>query len=487
MADPLKIHQAPAAPDRSARPHHHRRARSLWRFPTVAALLGVGLLFSFALATLSEQKNYAARLTQQTSAATLVAAGRAASDMAGVRAALDVLVDSIAATELRFSGVANGLAVPLALAMGQDLVLGAEIREAGGEVIARRGARAGAFPPASQLFADDALAREVVVHRPRPAATGSIIAVQRITADRAGRLVSVVLLVSLTELHLALPRDHEGDVGGMLLASTGGNILAARGAPFADIQVTDGPIFAALPDSYRTLLPGEVRGYRARVAGAGPERFFSYAAVAGWPLIVITASAPRFGWGLAGLIGSRLVSIVAPVAGTLLLFLLLVSARWASHRRQLSQAERNLRQSRAALRAIDAGVIIWEHGADTVYISSSWKRMLGYGRDDVGDQLEDWTNRIHYQDRPRALEGMQAVIDGSIDVHRHVIRMMSKDGGARQIAETISAVRGRATDPVTIVLTQVDMAALSERVGQKQAAPPSPAQTPKLPRQHKVA
>jgi len=480
VVDSIKTPLTRLEPDRNPRPRQRRRAPTLWRFSIIAALLGIGFLLSVAVAVQGERGGYSARLTQQTGAATLAAAGRTAADMAGVKAALDLLVASIAATELRFSGVANGLAAPLALAMDQDLVFAAEIREAGGEIIARQGAGTAAFPPFSRLFTATDPDTEIIVHRPRPAvATGGFFAVQRLAADRAGRRVSVVLLVAVEALRLALPHDHEGDVAGMLLATTGGNILAARGDPFAGLRVTEGPIFAALPQSYRTLLPGEVRSYRARVGAAGPQRIFSYAAVAGWPLLVITASAPRFGWGFAEGLGSRLVTIVAPVTVTLLLFLLFMSARWTIHRRQLSRLEKNLRQTRVALRAIDAGVIIWEHGADSVYISSSWKRMLGYGREEVGDQLEEWINRIHFQDRPGALEGMQAVIDGSVSTHRHKVRMMSKDGSVRQIAGTISAVRGRATDPLTIVVTQVDMAALSSRA--------EPARTPQPVRRHKVA
>ena len=432
--------------------------RALWLYPAIAALFGAALIFSLLVAARSVQSDYSQRLTQATGAATIAAAGRAALNMAGIKAALDLLVAQIAETELRFKDVANGLSRPLALTMRHPSVLGAEIREAGGEVIARLGATAGAFPPPSLLFAAE-IADDTIIHRPRPLAdTISVFALQRVIDDRAGRRVSVTLLVNVNALAQALPADYPGDIRGMLVASTTGDILAAGGGPFANLKVGSGAVFAALPQSYRPLLPGEVRGYRARVDAAGPERIFAYAAVAGWPMIVIAASLPPIGWGMVDLILSRGLAIGAPVIATLLLFLTFFSARWAGHRRQLAQLDKSLRRTRAALRGVEAGLIVWEHGADTVDISASWKRMLGYDRDEIGDQLEDWLNRIHHEDRPQAMRGLQAVIDGTLQTHRQTIRMVSKRGISHTMMQTISAVRGNPADPPTMVLTQIAMA-----------------------------
>lgn len=458
-----------------------RGPRSLWLFLGIAALFGTALVFSLLVAARSVQRDYSERLSQATGAAAMAAAGRTASDMAAIKAALDLMVDQIAETELRFKGVANGLSGPLALAMRQPSVLGVQIREAGGEVIAGIGAIGGAFPPPSVLFDAD-IAVDTIIHRPRPlTATTVAFALQRLTADRAGRRVSITLLVSVDALAQALPAGYLGDIGGMLIASTAGDILAAGGAPFADLNVSDGSVFAALPQSYRTLLPGEVRGYRARVGAAGPERVFAYAAIAGWPMLVITASAPRLGWGMADLIGARALAIAAPVIATLLLFLVFFSARWTSHRRRLAQLDKTLRHTRAALRGIEAGVLVWEHGADTVRISESWKRMLGYDRDDIGDQLEDWLNRIHHADRPRVIRGLQSVIDGKVETHRQTVRMLSKSGKPHVMAQTISAVRGHRGDQPTMVLTQIATAVAATMPQQ------TPARAQPSSRAHKVA
>ncbi|MHA1564864.1 MAG: PAS domain-containing protein, partial [Alphaproteobacteria bacterium] len=113
----------------------------------------------------------------------------------------------------------------------------------------------------------------------------------------------------------------------------------------------------------------------------------------------------------------------------------------------------------------------WEHGADTVQISASWKRLLGYDRDDIGDQLEDWLNRIHHEDRPRAIRSLQSVIDGKVETHRQIIRMLSKGGKPHAMMQTISAVRGNPGDPPTMVLTQVAAAAAESKLAQTQIKP----------------
>ncbi len=454
---------APATPGPIAwRP---RGVLALRRYSVVAAFMAAGFVLSLLVAAAGVQRDHTAHLTQQAEAATTTGIGRIASDLAAVGAALDFLVERLVTTELRFSGVDNGLAAPLAGALRHDLILGGEIRDASGEVIARKGAAAGAFPPFSALFPDqpDLSGKgsgEIIIHRPRPmAGSAGIIAIQRRATDGAGRLVSVVLLVSADALRLAVPQNHGRDVSGRLLATVGGDILVTEGEPFTKIAVTDGTVLAALPQSYRTLLPAEVRSFRARLMDAGPERIFAYGAVGGWPLVVVSASIPRFGWGMVGLVATRALAIAVPVAATLLLFLLAFRARWAGHRRRLAELDRQLLHTRAALRNSDAGVIFWEYGADTVNISDRWKRLLGYRPDEVGDQLEEWMNRIHRHDRPGAIKGLQSVIDGKAKQHRHVIRMLAKDGSIRHVTETISAVRGNNTDVPTLVLTQIALAA----------------------------
>ncbi len=77
-----------------------------------------------------------------------------------------------------------------------------------------------------------------------------------------------------------------------------------------------------------------------------------------------------------------------------------------------------------------AGLGVWDWDLDTgrMFYSSYWKRMLGYGDDEIGDSLEEWSHRVHPQDLPQVLESIRRHQDGRIDDYAISYRMLHRDG-----------------------------------------------------------
>ncbi|MRG58174.1 EAL domain-containing protein [Phyllobacterium sp. SYP-B3895] len=77
-----------------------------------------------------------------------------------------------------------------------------------------------------------------------------------------------------------------------------------------------------------------------------------------------------------------------------------------------------------------AGLGVWDSNLVTgqCYYSSTWKRMLGYREDELGDSGDLWLTLIHPDDKQRAIESGQRHIAGEIPQIETEFRLRHKDG-----------------------------------------------------------
>ncbi|HEY9624230.1 MAG TPA: EAL domain-containing protein [Crinalium sp.] len=109
------------------------------------------------------------------------------------------------------------------------------------------------------------------------------------------------------------------------------------------------------------------------------------------------------------------------------------------------QAEEALRESeeRYALAVQGANDGIWDWNLKTreMYFSPRWKAMLGYAEDDIGNQQDEWFERIHPDDRSRFMMDIMAHIDGLTPHFEQEHRMLHHDGTYRWMLSRGLAVR----------------------------------------------
>jgi len=107
-----------------------------------------------------------------------------------------------------------------------------------------------------------------------------------------------------------------------------------------------------------------------------------------------------------------------------------------------------------------AGDGVWDVNLQTnqVYYSRQWKFMLGYSEDEIGETMEEWTDRIHPEDMPRVLDKMDQHVRSKTGLYSSEYRICCKDGVYKWMLS-----RGKVTEwtedgrPVRVIGTHKDI------------------------------
>ncbi|OQW64852.1 MAG: hypothetical protein BVN29_11610 [Nitrospira sp. ST-bin5] len=96
------------------------------------------------------------------------------------------------------------------------------------------------------------------------------------------------------------------------------------------------------------------------------------------------------------------------------------------------QAEAILRESEErwqfALEGSGDGVWDWNVCTDRIFLSGQWKRILGYGQDEIEDTWEEWWAHVHPDDRERVTEALNHHFRRESPVYVSEYRVRCKDG-----------------------------------------------------------
>jgi PAS domain S-box-containing protein len=88
---------------------------------------------------------------------------------------------------------------------------------------------------------------------------------------------------------------------------------------------------------------------------------------------------------------------------------------------------------RFAIEGSDLGLWDWNNLTNKVFFSKRWKEMLGYTDDEIGNTPEEWSNRIHPDDRDSTYAELEKHFNGETTLYRSDLRMLCKDGSYRWI------------------------------------------------------
>ena len=97
--------------------------------------------------------------------------------------------------------------------------------------------------------------------------------------------------------------------------------------------------------------------------------------------------------------------------------------------------ESSEKQMRFVLEGAELGYWDWNIPTGTVDRNARWAEMLGYEHAEIQQTAKQWTDFIHPEDRSRAWESINAVLEGRSDSHRLEYRMLHKDGSVRWILD----------------------------------------------------
>ena len=111
-----------------------------------------------------------------------------------------------------------------------------------------------------------------------------------------------------------------------------------------------------------------------------------------------------------------------------------------------------------ALEGAGDGVWDWEVATGKVVFSQRWKEQLGYSAEEVGDDLEEWSKRVHPDDMPKVMADLQPHLDGKTPAYVNEHRVQCKDGSWKWMLDRGMVVR-RAADgrPLRVIGTHSDV------------------------------
>jgi PAS domain S-box-containing protein len=107
-----------------------------------------------------------------------------------------------------------------------------------------------------------------------------------------------------------------------------------------------------------------------------------------------------------------------------------------THRKEIEEALRQSEQRwQFALEGSGDGIWDWNAETNTVFFSKQWKAMLGYENDEIGNTLEEWSDRIHPDDSESCFAILEEHINGETEVYVSEHRMRCKDGSYKWILD----------------------------------------------------
>lgn len=111
-----------------------------------------------------------------------------------------------------------------------------------------------------------------------------------------------------------------------------------------------------------------------------------------------------------------------------------------------------------ALEGTGDGLWDWNVPKREVFFSKTWKEMLGYSEEDVGNGLEEWEKRVHPEDKPQVLKVLQAHLEGKTPVYISEHRLLCKTGGYKWILDRGLTVSRDATGtPLRLIGLHTDI------------------------------
>ncbi len=120
--------------------------------------------------------------------------------------------------------------------------------------------------------------------------------------------------------------------------------------------------------------------------------------------------------------------------------------------------ENREKQLSFVLEGSELGFWDWNIAPGTVDRNERWAAMLGYSHDEIRTTTQQWTDFIHPDDRRRAWESIQSVLEGGSAKHRLEYRMLHKDGSVRWILDQAGVMhRDKDGKPLRMCGTHTDI------------------------------
>ena len=77
----------------------------------------------------------------------------------------------------------------------------------------------------------------------------------------------------------------------------------------------------------------------------------------------------------------------------------------------------------------------WNPQTNEVHFSRQWKKMLGFEDEEIGDRLEEWSDRVHPEDIDSCYRDIERYLRGETSIYQNEHRMLCKNGHYKWILD----------------------------------------------------
>jgi PAS domain S-box-containing protein len=128
---------------------------------------------------------------------------------------------------------------------------------------------------------------------------------------------------------------------------------------------------------------------------------------------------------------------------------------------ETKKAEEELRSSRErfalAVQGSKDGLWDWEMAKREIYFSPAWKKMLGFEDHEAANRFDEWRDRLHPDDRERAVATLRQYFDSNQANYEQEYRLRHRDGTYRWILTRGVALRDASGRPYRMAGSHTDI------------------------------
>ncbi len=128
----------------------------------------------------------------------------------------------------------------------------------------------------------------------------------------------------------------------------------------------------------------------------------------------------------------------------------------AIKRSRLVEKELNLRFE-LAMDATKDGLWDWDPGTNKVYFNKTWKAMLGFKANEIKNDLNEWSSRVHPDDIEKTRSDLQKHLDGQTPYYENIHRIKHKNGQWIWILDRGKALFDKDNKPYRVIGFHTDI------------------------------
>ncbi|MCG5525089.1 EAL domain-containing protein [Ectothiorhodospira haloalkaliphila] len=123
----------------------------------------------------------------------------------------------------------------------------------------------------------------------------------------------------------------------------------------------------------------------------------------------------------------------------------------------LTEKNRDQLRLQEAIQAGNIGLFDWDLHTQKVFYSREWKQQLGHEDREIGNSYEEWSSRLHPEDRQASEQRVREFLANPRGRLVYETRMRHKDGSYRWILAQASLIRGADGLPARMVGSHLDI------------------------------